>query len=282
MKKIVSFGEIVWDVFNDGRVLGGAPLNFAYYCSKLGAEARIIGAVGRDAEGMGALETILLQGMSTELVSANIKPTGEVRVLLDDSNNPQFEITRNRAWDFIEYEERAGAYAAAADVFYFGTLAQRSDTSRNTLGRLLDRCSPDCLKVLDVNLRLKHYSKEVLDFSLTRADVVKMNETELSKICDLFRYSGDTLVRAKFLFEAFNLKYLILTRGGDGYTVFERGGMFMGKARRVEIVDTVGAGDSFLAGFTVSLLNGKSPETAAEDGAKLATEVCGRRGAFCL
>ncbi len=109
-----------------------------------------------------------------------------------------------------------------------------------------------------------------------------MNESELSKICDIFRYSGDTLVRAKFLFEAFNLKYLVLTRGGDGYTVFERGGMFMGKAQRVKIVDTVGAGDSFLAGFVVSLLNGSNSESAAENGAKLATEVCGRRGAFCL
>ena len=282
MKKIISFGEILWDVFPDGKVLGGAPLNSAYYCSSLGADAKIVGAVGRDANGMGALETMSARGLSTELVSANARPTGEAKVLLDSSGSATYEFLKDCAWDFIEYAPRAAEAAASADAFSFGTLAQRSQVSRNTLAKLLDACSASCLKVLDVNLRLDFYNREILDFSLSRADVAKMNEYELDEICKIFRYEGDSLMRAKFVFGAFNLKYLILTRGSEGYTVFEKGGMFMGKAKQVKIVDTVGAGDAFLAGFTMSLLGGGGAEEAAEKGSQLAAEVCSHRGAFCL
>ena len=282
MKKILSFGEIVWDIFEDGKVLGGAPLNFAYYCSKLGTKSKIISAVGRDANGMGALETIISHNMSTDLVSTNSHPTGEVLVSIDEQHSAKYDIVKNCAWDFIEYQERAAREIADADVFAFGTLAQRSQMSRDTLARLVEKCPPNCLKVIDVNLRLKFYTKEIIDFSLTHADIVKMNEAELNKICNMYGYNGDTLMRAKFIFEAFDLKYLILTRGEDGYTVFEKGGMFIGQAKKVKIVDTVGAGDSFFATFMASIINGEDPELAAEKGAEIAAQVCSRRGAFCL
>jgi len=280
MKKIVSFGEIVWDVFIDGKVIGGAPLNFAYYCKRLGCDSKIISAVGRDSDGIGALETAAFYGISTDLIAANARPTGEVKVQLDPDGSAQYEIVKDCAWDFIEYTDAAAEAASQADAFAFGTLAQRSQTSRNTLEKLLDKCGEKTLKVIDVNLRQRYYNKEIMDFSLNRADVVKMNEAELKRICDLFRYNGDTLMRAKFIFDAFDLQYLLLTRGAEGYTIFERGGMFIGRAKPAKTVDTVGAGDAFFAAFVSSILNGEDSEIAAEKGAELAALVCMHRGAF--
>lgn len=282
MKTAISFGEIVWDVFNDAKVLGGAPLNFAYYCAKLGINSKIISSVGNDTDGAEAIKLMSGHGVSAEFVQKNAKPTGTVTVSLDKHNNPEYVITKDSAWDFIDFNQVAAKAIANADIFTFGSLAQRSENSRQTLAKFLDSCKSSCLKIFDVNLRQSFYSKEIIAFSLKRANVVKMNEAELKKICDLFKFNGDVLMRAKFIFDAYDLNYLILTRGADGYTIFEKTGMFFGKAVPVKIVDTVGAGDSFLASFISGVLNGKDPEDASEDGAKLAAIVCSRRGAFCL
>ncbi len=282
MKKIVSFGEIVWDTFSDGRVLGGAPLNFAYYCSRLGIDAKLISAVGRDAKGAAALETMARYGLSTSLVLENEHPTGKVNISLDGGRDATYRILENSAWDYIECFDSAADEVSSADAFVFGTLAQRSEVSSGGLSRLLEACPSGCVKAVDVNLRLNFYTKKTICFSLEKADVVKLNEAELDKICDILGYDGDALMRAKFIFDAFGLKYLILTRGEDGYTIFEKGGMFIGRAKKVKIVDTVGAGDAFFAAFMASVLNGASSDAAAEKGAELAAEVCSRRGAFCF
>jgi len=282
MKNILSFGEIVWDVFKDSMTLGGAPLNFAYFCKKFGENSAIISAVGRDDMGMAALETMMARGISAKCVSSNSRPTGKVNVSFSDDGEPKYEIVADSAWDFIELEPAAEEFAKNADAFAFGTLAQRTPTSREALEKALSLCPVSCLKVFDANLRQNFHTKEIIYHSFGEADIVKLNESELFEISSSFNYGGDFRSRAKFLFDAFDLQYLVVTKGGEGYEIFGRGGDFSGKAEDVDVVDTVGAGDAFISSFTCGLLNGKSASESAAYAAKVSANVCQKRGAMCL
>lgn len=284
-KCIVAFGEIVCDVFPDSSRIGGAPLNFAYFCKKLGAESHIISAVGNDAYGSEILGILKEENISASSVKILPQfPTGKVLVQMLGEGLHRFEICSPAAWDHIDAEESLFSLAKRADAFEFGTLAQRSEISRKTLWQLLNMLSPDCLKIFDVNLRGNFFTNDIIAESMSRADILKTNEDEFPIISDTLGISAKTPDNGAFeIMKKCSLKYLLLTRGEKGYKIFTKNGKIIsGESDDIEVVDTVGAGDSFTAAFTMGILNGESPENAAKSAGRLSQEVCTRRGALCL
>ncbi len=280
-KKIVSFGEVLWDVFPDGKALGGAPLNFAYYAAKLGQDAAIISAVGDDELGAETLEKIKESGVNADCVGVlGGFSTGVSLVKKGADGLPEYEIKENAAWDNIPCAAPAMRAAAGADAFAFGTLSRRSGVSRETFEKIAAAVPQTCLKVFDANLRQNFYGKDLLLRSLDFCDVLKINETELPVLAEMF--APDSQDPAKTVFDNFNLRHLVLTLGERGFRIIYNGGEYIGKSDKIKVVDTVGAGDSFTAAFTVAILLGKGVPQAAEEAKSLAQKVCSGRGAMCL
>lgn len=280
-KEIVSFGEIVWDVFGDKSTLGGAPLNFAYYCIKNGSDARIISAVGGDSLGQSTLAQMKRLSIPSDFVGIlDGYPTGKVNVSIDADGLASYEICSPSAWDFIEASPQARGFLRGADAFVFGSLAQRSEFSRATLHSLIALLPDSCVKLFDVNLRQNFYSVEVLEKSMRLSNIVKLNDDELALISKIFGISGGEKARAERIFELFNLDYLVLTLGARGHAIFSSDGVLERGAEPAKVVDTVGAGDSFTATFLSLLLDSKSLAEASDAAAKMAAKVCSQKGAL--
>lgn len=269
--RIISFGEVLFDVFEDGAHLGGAPLNLAVHLHRLGARVQLISAVGRDELGSRAIRKIEKEGLSASCIARVPRPTGEVTITLDQAKVPSYRFLSDCAYDFIPEPEME---FGNADLFCFGTLAQRGDVSRKTLISLIKKIT--CRVFCDVNLRQNFYSREILQRSLEAADLVKLNEEELPIIASLFAIAPDCAELAK----RFRLETVILTLGPKGCQIHHRGQIFSSPAYPVQIVSTVGAGDAFSAGFLYAMLCGDSPEGAAAKGNQLAAEVASIPGAF--
>lgn len=275
-KKILSFGEIVWDIFENKKVLGGAPFNFARFAKKFGADAHILSAIGKDENGKDVIKFMSENDIPYDLVSrlGNLE-TGKVIVKIKD-DAPSYEICSPSAWDNIEATPKAIEFAANANAIAFGTLAQRGDVSRQNLFKIIRSTSKKCLKVFDVNLRQNFFSKEIVTSSLEVANILKINDEELPVISQMYSISGSQIECARALFNMFNLSFLLLTCGKDGHIVIADGKEIIGKSKVKKIVDTVGAGDAFTARFVVEILNGKSAEDASEDAALTASLVCAK------
>lgn len=268
---VALFGEVLFDVFEDGAHLGGAPLNLAVHLHRLGAESLLISAVGTDASGDEALRQIRREGLSVAHIARTPQPTGAVTVTLDAAKVPSYRFAADCAYDHIPLPELDWT---GIDLFCFGTLAQRGEGSRATLKRLLAeaRCRVFC----DVNLRQNFYSREILEHSLAAADLVKLNEDELPVIAALFDLEPECGVLA----ERFDLEMVILTLGPAGCEIFRDGRSFTSPACPVKVVSTVGAGDAFSAGFLRACLAGRGVEAAAMEGNRLAAKVASIPGAF--
>lgn len=269
--QIISFGEVLFDVFEDGAHLGGAPLNLAVHLHRLGARVQLISAVGRDELGNRAIRQIEQEGLSTSRIARISRPTGAVTITLDQAKVPSYRFLSDCAYDFIPEPD---VPLENADLFCFGTLAQRGDVSRNTLISLIQKMT--CRIFCDVNLRQNFYSREILQRSLEAADLVKLNEEELPIIASLFGIAPDCAKLA----ERFRLETVILTLGPKGCQIRHQGQTFSSPAYPVQIVSTVGAGDAFSAGFLYSILSGNSPEKAAAKGNRQAAEAASISGAF--
>ena len=269
--RIISFGEVLFDVFEDGPLLGGAPLNLAVHLHRLGARVQLISAVGQDELGNRAIRQIEPEGLSTSCIARVPQPTGAVAVTLDEAKVPSYRFLSDCAYDFIPKPDME---FKNADLFCFGTLAQRGEISRNTLISLIAQMT--CRVFCDVNLRQDFYSREILEHSLEAADLIKLNEEELPAIASLFGIAPDCAELA----ERFHLETVILTLGPKGCQIYHRGRNFSSPAYPVEIVSTVGAGDAFSAGFLYSMLTGDSPEVAAMKGNQLAAKAAAIPGAF--
>ncbi len=287
-RPVFSFGEIVWDIFPEEKKLGGAPLNFAYYIGKLGGNSRIVSALGNDDLGHEALEAVNGCGLRTDGIRIlDSLPTGVVRVSVDFNGVPQYDISTPAAWDEICWTDREEILPLVrnAGIFAFGTLAQRSRRNRECLREMLSQLSSDAIIVFDANLRQNFYSREIISESMEIADVVKMNEDEfpvISEYCGFSRGSPIDEIAGE-LVSRFKIKYLLITLGKDGSFVLDKSGKSIRRqGRRINIVDTVGAGDSFTAAFVWNIANGKSMEDASSAAARLSELVCGRKGAFCL
>ncbi len=281
MKKdcIIGLGEVLWDMLPEGRKIGGAPANFAWHMAQFGYDARAVSAVGRDADGEEILRNFTERGLQADLARVDY-PTGRVEVTLDGEGIPQYEIRTNVAWDHIPYTDRLREMARTACCICFGSLAQRSEESRRTIAAFLDDAPQEALRVFDINLRQKFYDREVITASLSRCNVLKINDEEALIVARMLGIdSTDICEIAERLRCEYGLRATILTCGSRGSHVFYEGGRSDLTTPKVEVADTVGAGDSFTAGFCAAWLHGCDVATAHARGVAVSAYVCTCEGA---
>ena len=257
---VIGMGEALWDVLPEGKKIGGAPANFAYHVSQFGLPSCVVSAIGNDPLGHEIIENFTSKGLTHQIETVPY-PTGTVQVEIDQAGVPQYEIKENVAWDNIPYTAKLEQLAEKTSAICFGSLAQRNVVSRNTINRFLDAipAENDPLIVFDVNLRQGFYNKEILCNSMKRCNILKINDEELVTVSRMFGYPGiDLQDKCWILLGKYNLRMLILTCGINGSYVFTPGNVSFQPTPKVEVADTVGAGDSFTAAFISSILKGKS------------------------
>ncbi len=279
---VVGMGEALWDVLPEGKKIGGAPANFAYHVSQFGLPSCVVSAVGDDALGKEIVENFTSKGLNQHIAEVPY-PTGTVQVEIDPAGVPQYEIKENVAWDNIPYTAHLEQLAEKTKAVCFGSLAQRNVVSRNTINRFLDAMpqTDDTLVVFDVNLRQGFYNKEILCNSMKRCNILKINDEELVTVSRMFGYPGiDLQDKCWILLGKYNLKMLILTCGINGSYVFTPGNVSFQPTPKVEVADTVGAGDSFTAAFIASILKGKSVQDAHSLAVQTSAYVCTKKGAM--
>ncbi|SES70407.1 carbohydrate kinase family protein [Prevotella sp. kh1p2] len=281
MKKIiVGLGEALWDCLPEGRKLGGAPANFAYHASQFGNEAYAISAVGNDELGTETLKAFDEKQLHYIMPRVDF-PTGTVQVTLDDEGVPTYDIKTDVAWDNIPFTPEIEEAAHNCQAVCFGSLAQRSSVSRDTIRRFLGATPMSCLKIFDINLRQNFYSKEVICDSLRSCNVLKINDEELVTIGRLFGYPGlDMENKCWLILGKYNLNMLVLTCGVNGSYVFAPGLVSYQETPLVDVADTVGAGDSFTGGFTAAILAGMPMQEAHKLAVEVSAFVCTQNGAM--
>lgn len=281
-KIVVGMGEALWDVLPEGKKIGGAPANFAYHVSQFGLPSCVVSAIGDDALGKEIIENFTSKGLD-QLIAEVPYPTGTVQVEIDQTGIPLYDIKENVAWDNIPYTEHLDALAKRTKAVCFGSLAQRNVVSRETINHFLDTMpkDDDSLIVFDVNLRQGFYNKEILCKSMQNCNILKINDEELITVSRMFGYPGiDLQDKCWILLGKYNLKMLILTCGINGSYVFTPGNVSFQPTPKVEVADTVGAGDSFTAAFIASILKGKSVTEAHTIAVKTSAYVCTQKGAM--
>lgn len=278
---VVGIGEALWDVLPEGKKIGGAPANFAYHVSQFGLESRVVSAVGEDKLGMEILENFREKKLNC-MIETVPYPTGTIQVSLDAEGVPCYDIKEGVAWDNIPYTSALEGLAKQTKAICFGSLAQRSVVSRETINRFLDAMpDEDTLKIFDINLRQGFYTKEILCNSFRKCNILKINDEELVTVSRMFGYPGiDLQDKCWILLAKYNLKMLILTCGVNGSYVFTPGEVSFVETPKVEVADTVGAGDSFTAAFVSSILMGKTVREAHLRAVKTSAFVCTQNGAM--
>ena len=274
---IVCFGEVLWDLLPSGKVAGGAPMNVAYHANQLGIHAQMISKIGNDDLGKALLNFLNKKGVATHLIQTDyIFPTGIVNVQLDEKGSPSYEIVAPVAWDYIHANIANRTSVQSADAFIFGSLAARNETTRKTLLELLELAQ---LKVFDVNLRQPFYSKALLMQLLNKADIVKMNDEELEIIGAWLEIQDTERNTAQRIKKHFNWQNLIVTRGAKEAWLFNEEDIISSAIIKVQVQDTIGSGDSFLAAFLSKFLKGEAPQKclqfASATGAYIATQKGG-------
>lgn len=279
-KFVVGIGEALWDLLPEGRKIGGAPANFAYHVSQFGFDAIAASAVGKDPLGEEILASFTSMGLPFELPQVDY-PTGTVNVSLDERGIPQYEICTEVAWDNIPFTESLQRIAALTRCVCFGSLAQRSTVSRETIRRFLAAMPHDALRVFDINLRQQFYTREVVESSIKACDILKINDEEILTVAQLFELGTHDMQEACLaLMQRYGLRTVILTCGSFGSYVFYNKGISFLYTPRVKVADTVGAGDSFTAGFCASLLRGDSIPDAHARAVEVSAFVCTQHGAM--
>src|SRR5262249_20524412 len=273
-------GEVLWDLLPTGPALGGAPANFACHSCALGADAALLSRVGDDELGRRIRQRLAGAGLPVTMVQVDAqRPTGTVAVALSADGRPDYTIEEDVAWDAIEVRDAALAFARQADAVYFGTLAQRAPLSRTTIRRLVEESPAGALRVFDVNLRQSFYSTEVIESSLTLANVVKLNSSELPRLAEMDSLTGDVAAQLDALARRFGLRAIALTRGECGSLLWVDGAWSEHPGIKRTVRDTVGAGDSFAAALTLGLLAGWSVEHINRLANEVASFVSSQAGA---
>ncbi len=279
---IVGLGEALWDVLPEGRKIGGAPANFAYHISQFGYESRVVSAVGEDKLGDELLERFRENGLKCQVERVPYA-TGTVQVELDPNGVPMYEIKEGVAWDNIPFTEELEQLARQTRVACFGSLAQRSVVTRETIHKFLEAMptGEDHYKIFDINLRQGFYTRETITDSMERCNILKINDEELVAISRMFGYPGiDLQDKCWILLAKYKLKMLILTCGVNGSYLFTPGNVSFVATPKVDVADTVGAGDSFTATFIASILRGESVKDAHMKAVRVSAYVCTQHGAM--
>lgn len=279
---LVGLGEILWDLLPGGKQLGGAPANFAYHATALGAVGLPVSCIGNDENGREIITVLEEHGVRTDgICTAPRYPTGTVTVKLDVYGKPQYTIHEQVAWDHIPWNDHIQSLAQHAAAVCFGSLAQRAPASRRTIRNFLENARSNCLRVFDINLRQSYYSPEIIRDSLNCADVLKLNDEELPVLSDLFSLDGSMLDQLRQLIDQFSLYTVALTRGANGCLLINPAGHAEHPGIPLRsIADTVGAGDAFTAALAVGLLRRQELESICEYANRLAGYVCTCRGAM--
>ena len=275
---VICYGEVLWDVFPTHRKIGGAPLNVALRLQSLGIATTMVSSVGNDDSGKQIVEFINQRGVDSSFVQVDDRlATGTVDVTLSEQGNASYQIVQPVAWDAIQLTASLKEEVQKSKAFVYGSLAARSETSRNTLLELLKYAT---YKVFDVNLRAPHYSISDVTNFMRQADLIKLNDEELDLLCDEWKSPHDTLEeKVRFIAEQTNAYQLCVTLGGDGALFYDKGTFHRHSGYVVDVVDTVGAGDSFLATLIAKLLSGQPPAKALNYACAMGALVASREGA---
>lgn len=277
-KHILCIGEVLWDRLPSGPKPGGAPMNVALHLNAIGQEVALACRVGDDEPGKELISFLEKSGLSTEFVQVDKSlPTSEVLVHLDTNNNATYEICEPVAWDHLELTNSLMKKAKSSGLFVYGTLASRNPFSRETIVRLLDY---DAVKLIDVNLRQPYDTRDIVEMLIAKADIVKLNDEELNVFGQWYnKHKHDEKSLIKWFAEQYNSKMVCVTKGDKGALLYSEGEFFEHPGYKVNAVDTVGAGDAFLAGFVAALFEGKSNDKALEFACATGAFVASKAGA---
>jgi fructokinase len=279
--RILSFGEILWDVLPEKKMPGGAPMNVALHLHKLGLNVSFLSRIGKDIYGKELREFIESARLGDYILQEDDQhETGQVKVDLTDSNDPQYDIVFPSAWDYIEYTEQLDQRVKNSDMIIYGSLASRGERSRETLLQILDQHV--AYHVFDVNLRTPYYSKERVHLLMDRADLVKMNEVELEILSEWFvEDTGEKQekTRLEILRSLFDLSVICVTRGAKGASMLFHGEYFQHPGFVVSVKDTIGSGDAFLGGLVYGLLHQNDPSYILKYASATGAVVASKAGA---
>ncbi|WP_218599103.1 carbohydrate kinase [Polaribacter sp. NJDZ03] len=278
MANITCFGEVLWDVFPTHKKIGGAPLNVAVRLQSLENNVYIITKVGEDDNGQKIKDFIKENNVNkvTLQIDEELK-TGKVKVLLDDNGCASYDIMFPRAWDQIELTESAKKIVKVSDAFVYGSLVARNEVSRNTLYELLKIAK---YKIFDVNLRAPYYNIERLSYLMNEASFIKFNDDEIIEISKALNFNSTSLEEnIQFIAETTSTKSICVTKGGAGAIVYYNNVFYYNEGYKVQVVDTVGAGDSFLASLINKLLKGVAPQEALDFACAVGAIVANSEGA---
>ncbi|HCY42437.1 MAG TPA: carbohydrate kinase [Prolixibacteraceae bacterium] len=276
--QILCIGEILWDNLPSGAKPGGAPMNVALHLNRIGQKVSISSKVGNDDQGKKLLAFLEDSGLKTDLIQTDeTLPTSEVLVHLNESNNATYEICEPVAWDNLILTDSLLSQAKTSGLIIYGTLASRNPETRNTILQLLEN---DVVKLIDVNLRQPYDTREIVEQLILKSDIVKLNDEELGVFGQWYnKHKHDEKSLVKWFAEEYNSKMVIVTKGDKGALLYSDGEFYEHPGFKVDAVDTVGAGDAFLAGFIAALLEGKTNDKALEFACATGAFVASKAGA---
>lgn len=279
-QRIFSLGEVLWDVFPDGSQFGGAPANFACNAAAHGAAVSMVSRVGRDVLGEQAIVALDSRGVCVDEIQRDaVLNTGTVSVRLNDRGVPAYTICEDVTWDHLEWLPAMREMADRVDAVYFGTLSQRSECAHQTIQQFVSRVPSTALRVYDINLRAPYNDERIIQASLQRANILKLSDEELDFVTEMAGIQGDTMTRLRALREQYQLRLIALTRGSQGAILMTENEVSDFGGVACDVIDTVGAGDSYTATLVTGILRGEPLAAINERACRVAAYVCSKKGA---
>lgn len=273
---VICFGEVLWDILPSASVPGGAPMNVTYHLHKLQKNPALITRIGDDEKGKELTEIFSSKGVCNDFFQLDQQhETGKVYANMNDDHEVVYNIVKPVAWDFISWSASLQKAVSESEYFIFGSLAGRNDVSRNTLFRLLEAANK---KVLDINLRTPHFNQKIIEELISKADFLKLNLAELELISSWYFMDKNLKDRAKALMNKFHLTKMVVTLGAEGAILFWDAQQYQHNGYKVNVKDTIGSGDAFLAGFISKWMENSAPETALKFASGLGAFIAGKTG----
>lgn len=277
---VVGLGEVLWDMLPEGRKIGGAPVNFAYHAGQFGIDTMAVSAIGNDKLGEDTIAE--MNGKHLNHIFPSVPyPTGSVQVSLDEKGVPAYDIKENVAWDNIPFTNEIESVARSCRAVCFGSLAQRNTVSRSTIRKFIESTPSGCIRIFDINLRQNFYTSNVIRDSLELCNILKINDEEIMLVSRMFNYDSSNIENVcRTIMEDFSLEMVILTCGTKGSYIFTKGGVSFMPTPKVNVADTVGAGDSFTGSFCAAILRGLPVAEAHKKAVEVSAYVCTQNGAM--